>query len=148
VLLGNGDGTFQPARTYGAPNAPQSVRAADLNGGGKIDLVTLNFSDLGVLLGNGDGTFQPPQSVCGVGGPSPPPGSSDFQARVTSVAVGDLNADGKLDLVANGWTSYSILIGYEVDTGYPIYQWYGNNYLTVVLGNGDGTFGPRTSYDA
>jgi hypothetical protein len=112
VLLGNGDGTFQAARTYGAGNSPYSLLAVDLNGDGKTDLVALNGSHLSVLLGNGDGTFQPPLTV-GVSVPSPPPGSSDFEAGVTSVAIGDLNGDGKPDLVANGGTQYSVFIGYD-----------------------------------
>src|SRR5439155_1512105 len=52
VLLGNGDGTFQPAVNSGPGGGPV---VADINGDGKLDLVTGGS----VLLGNGDGTFKP-----------------------------------------------------------------------------------------
>src|SRR5881396_3523331 len=61
VLLGNGDGTFQPARTFGVGTNPQSVAVGDFNGDGKLDLAVANAgaNTVSVLLGNGDGTFQP-----------------------------------------------------------------------------------------
>ena len=76
VLLGNGDGTFQPAATFssGAYNA-SFVAVADVNGDGKPDLIVPNqcmtSSDCGsgspgevsVFLGNGDGTFQTPELI-------------------------------------------------------------------------------------
>src|SRR5207244_5984693 len=84
VLLGDADGTFQPARTSDSDYA-LSITVGDFDGDGKLDLVTTGVWDLRVLLGNGDGTFQAPTT-------SIPFGS------VGSVVVGDFNADGKLDL--------------------------------------------------
>jgi hypothetical protein len=90
VLAGRGDGTFAAASSPPlGRQAFQSV-AADLNGDGKLDLVTAFYRDPGVavLLGRGDGTFQ---------------ASTIYPAgqEVTAVDVGDLNLDGKLDLAVS-----------------------------------------------
>jgi len=125
VLLGNGDGTFQPAVNYGSGGVgSRSVAVADLNGNGIPDLVVASecqtenceTSDgtAGVLLGNGDGTFQ---SVVTYDSGSP---------YSNVVAVGDLRSDGIQDLV--------------VASGY------GSNVLGVLLGNGDGTFQAPVTY--
>ena len=69
VLLGNGDGTFQPVVTYqsGAGGWGTSVVVADVNSDSKLDVVAtdqcasancINTCLVAVLLGNGDGTFQ------------------------------------------------------------------------------------------
>jgi hypothetical protein len=90
VLLGNGDGSFQTAKSITAfgPAFYSGGRTAlaDFNGDGKLDVAT---GELGALfLGNGDGTFQPALALGALG---------------VSTAVGDFNADGKPDLaVANG----------------------------------------------
>ena len=97
VLLGNGDGTFRSVVTYDSGGyEAQSVAVADVNGDGKPYLVAANVCAssnctnegvVGVLLGNGDGTFQAAMSY----------GSGGQDAE--SVAVADVNGDGKPDLV-------------------------------------------------
>src|SRR5450631_603549 len=59
VLLGKGDGTFQPAVAYPSGAMANSLGVADMNGDGHLDIVAGNANNLSVLLGNGDGTFQP-----------------------------------------------------------------------------------------
>jgi hypothetical protein len=130
VLLGNGDGTFQTAVVYGSGgHEPYSVAVADVNGDGKPDLLVANYcasnsnncsnGEVGVLLGNGDGTFQTAVTYS----------SGGFFAD--SVAVADVNGDGKPDiLVAN-------------TGGVPICSGGG---VGVLLGNGDGTFKTAVTY--
>jgi FG-GAP-like repeat len=104
ILIGNGNGTFQAAVNYAAGSAPQAVVSADFNGDGKLDLAVANQSlgagpKVSVLLGNGDGTFRP---LVGYKAENP-----------LSLAVGDMNADGLLDLVVgnNGGGSIQVLPG-------------------------------------
>jgi hypothetical protein len=109
VLLGNGDGTFQAAVESPVGKPSRSLAVADLNGDGIPDLVLVHvgtspdYSDgsVSVLLGKGDGTFQ--ASVDYPSGNAP-----------ISVAVGDFNGDGQLDLVvanADGSKTVSVLLG-------------------------------------
>jgi len=102
VLLGNGDGTFQAANTYdGGAVRNYSVAVTDVNRDGKPDALLANAGggygwdgSVGVLLGNGDGTFQAVLDY----------DSGGFPAR--SLAVADLNADGRPDVVAANYCSY------------------------------------------
>jgi hypothetical protein len=103
ILLGNGDGTFQPAVNYYA-YFPSSLLAADVNGDGKADLIVDSSAPgVGVYVnvGNGDGTFQAGAFL--VGGEN----SSAFVP-----AAGDFNGDGRTDLVVFN-SSLSVLLGDE-----------------------------------
>jgi FG-GAP-like repeat len=100
VLLGNGDGTFQPVITYKSGGGEvTSVAVGDVNGDSKPDLVVTNWcvacaNTVGVLLGNGDGTFHPAFTY------------STGGSEAWSVALADVNGDDRLDLlVANQCTS-------------------------------------------
>src|SRR4029077_8007978 len=120
VILGNGNGTFQPALFSGnSPNGvpPDYLAVGDFNGDGKLDLATARFGTVSVLLGNGDGTFQPAQNTA-------------LNFSVTSLAVGDFNADGKLDLVAT--SNLFVIDGYDPYYGSP----YGHSEgkVNVLLG--------------
>jgi len=137
VQLSNGNGTFAaPALTVASSSAnlptttlpPNPVNVADLNGDKIPDLIVFvppvaasggtpaAPAALQVLLGNSDGTFQKPQALAITAQPANLP-----------LAIGDINGDGKVDLVALGGTA--------------------NNYVQigVALGKGDGTFGTPTT---
>jgi FG-GAP-like repeat/Abnormal spindle-like microcephaly-assoc'd, ASPM-SPD-2-Hydin len=89
VLLGNGDGTFQPP-IYLSNSSGNSVSVADVNGDGKLDIVTNGMT---VLLGNGDGTFTYTFSInLNLNGKSIP-----------DALIGDFNGDGKLDVAIDGY---------------------------------------------
>ena len=123
VLLGNGDGTFQAAVSYGSGGQDaESVAVRDVNGDGNPDLVVANRNgSVGVLLGNGDGTFQTAVTY-GSGG-----------AIASAVAVADLNGDRKPDIVVANHCADSNCV---------------NGSVGVLLGNGDGTFQPAVSYSS
>ena len=102
VLLGNGDGTFQPAVAYSTGGNANAVTIADVNGDGKPDILVANGYGAGVLLGNGDGTFQPVTTYSSGGGVPQP----------QSIAVADVNQDGKPDLLlANNESTAAVLLG-------------------------------------
>jgi len=117
ILLGNGDGTFQPAHTFAVVGAPFGIAAGRIDADRNDDLV-VSASDTGevvILHGNGDGTFQTDDIddryalVAGEVGPTP-----------GGLVLQDLDGDGDADIAV-------------VDSDFSDAVW-------VLLGNGDGTF--------
>jgi hypothetical protein len=115
VLLGNGDGTFQPPLApFALGTFATGMSTADFNRDGKLDLAVLDGDNGGIsiLLGNGDGTFQS--------------GTFISLSYFFQFVIGDFNGDGNVDLAV---------------MGQPTSQY----VLDVFLGNGDGTFQPALS---
>ncbi len=167
ILLGNGDGTFTVGASIAVPSwsvNPEGIVAMDFNGDGKLDLAVTSSNTntptnylVTILRGKADGTFTV--------GNSYPTGNDDF-----SIAAGDFNGDGIPDLaIANYFDdTVTILLGngdgsFTVATGGPVATGSGpfailvgdfNNdgkldlatadytvdTVTILLGNGDGTF--------
>ncbi|HEX5705422.1 MAG TPA: FG-GAP-like repeat-containing protein [Pyrinomonadaceae bacterium] len=112
VLRGKGDGTFHPPLSSSSASSdpgtgPYSIITGDFDRDGKLDLALVDEL-LKIMKGNGDGTFGAPSF------------SFRFRNTAPDVKIGDLNGDGKLDLVASGVFSAQA--------------------LQIMLGVGDGTF--------
>ena len=93
VYFGNGDGTFRFGNNYQAAYQGDTAAAVDINGDGKLDIVT---SGVSVLLGNGDGTFTTDGGVSVMG---------------YNVMIGDFNGDGNLDVATGASNGTYLLLG-------------------------------------
>jgi hypothetical protein len=110
VLLGHGDGTFAEAVFHPVGPVPKASALGDLNGDGKLDLVTANThgnypagsapTDLTVLLGDGAGGFSPGFTL-----------ANDLTPF--NVTVADLNGDGTVDIASANWHSGDVKVHYR-----------------------------------
>jgi hypothetical protein len=121
ILLGNGNGTFQPSLPSFAAFGDAvigGIAAGDFNHDGNLDLVVWNqatqgMSQVAVYLGNGDGTFESPIFA-------------DAGYLPVGMAVGDFNGDGKLDVAM-------------LDTCLSQETCSAGGVVTILLGDGNGT---------
>ncbi len=149
VLLGNGDGTFQPVVAYPSGGfGAASLAVLDVNGDGKLDMVVANCSStsgdctgtsgtvgVGVLLGIGNGTFQ--AAVTYASGGNTPFG----------IAVADLNADSKPDLVVANCEMY--MCGSHPGTiGVLLNGSLGRTKTTLASSASPATFGQSVTFTA
>ena len=162
ILLGNGDGSFRSPTQQTAGNYPFTVAVGDLNGDTNPDLVVGNTisANFGIYLGRGDGTFQPPAMYV------PPSG-----ANASGIALGDFNGDGRLDLASAGTRlavylgngdgtlaapslltagqkTNSVAVGDVNGDGFLdlVVGNYDSGSVSVLLGNGNGTFRTHVDY--
>jgi hypothetical protein len=118
VFLGGGDGTFAAAGSpIGAGSQPEALAIGDLNGDGIPDIAVGDRGDaagsmITILLGQGDGSFTALAPLLIPNASQ----NANLQFDPTSIAIGDVNNDGRPDLVVGGLGT------------------------VVLLGNGDGTF--------
>ncbi|MBA3914112.1 MAG: VCBS repeat-containing protein [Acidobacteriales bacterium] len=112
ILLGRGDGTFEPPLLSSARIKTYDLVAGDVNQDGNIDLVvTDGASGTATLLGDGQGHFMPFSL------------SKDCSLIYGYFFLADFNGDGALDVFKGGFSDYTYASGF-----------------VIALGNGDGSF--------
>ncbi len=167
VLLGNGDGQFHFGATYNDAR-PVALTTGDFNADGRLDLAVANHDGVGsnndkngvsVWLGNGNGTFKFKKAY-------------DIASYPISIATGDLDGNGQLDLVivSSLASNVSVLHGtgggnFVAATGYGLAEEDGSDVvvedldndgdldmagacgraITVLRNNGSGNFQPAVA---
>ena len=169
IFLGYGSEPFAGVTTFttGDDSQPQSVAIGDFNNDSRSDIVVANYgtNNMGIFLGYGNGVFNPMISY-----------STGINSSPYGVAIADLNNDNQLDIVVTnsaidniiifigfGNGSFSLLRTYSTgDRSHPstisINYFNDDNILDIVVANsgtsnllffygqGNGTFGDKSSY--
>ncbi|HXU38060.1 MAG TPA: FG-GAP-like repeat-containing protein [Blastocatellia bacterium] len=138
ILLGTGTGSFGAKTDFGTGSSPASVGVGDFNGDGKPDLAVANFfsSTVSILLNT------TPVGCSGAFSPKTDFSTGNFSE---SVAVGDFNNDGKLDLAVVNLNSSDVTIllgngsgGFSEPAGSPVSAGLGADFVAVADFNLDG----------
>ncbi|HEX3743424.1 MAG TPA: FG-GAP-like repeat-containing protein [Bryobacteraceae bacterium] len=126
ILLGNGDGTFGTPTSFNTNYFAMSMAVGDFNRDGIPDLAVESYSiNVSILLGRGDGTFNTPVDY-------PAGGVVGLYSGQTTIAAGDFNGDGLIDIIN------------LVRSNTPNGNFY--DKLALLPGHGDGTFGTAILY--
>jgi FG-GAP-like repeat/Abnormal spindle-like microcephaly-assoc'd, ASPM-SPD-2-Hydin/FG-GAP repeat len=175
VMLGKGNGTFQPPITLSFNDgifSADALAVGAFSGGSILDVAVWGSTDQGysqveIFLGNGTGdlTYSATYTV---------PNSNNFNNGPNSLVAVDVNGDGKLDLVAltpydgvfvlmgNGNGTFQAPVNYATvnpngpnggvavsdlnGDGHPDLAISASDGLDILLNNGDGTFGAAAYY--
>jgi len=161
IFDGTGNGNLAAPLRYLSGNGPQAIAVGDFNKDGKLDVAVVNLgdADVAIALGNGDGTFQDIESY--ISG-----------SEVRSIAIGDFNKDGKTDFLVNSSTPGNYNVNLFTGNGKGVFTLASTvsfpndvfsiaaqdfnqdksldfvvanqtaNEVSVVFGNGNGTFSP------
>jgi len=163
LMLGNGDGTLQPAVNYPAGLGTVAATAWDFNGDGKADLAVVNYQDstVTIMFGSASGKL--------TSGNTYSTGMGTFPG---AIAVADVNGDGKPDLIVSTFVGIVTLFGNgngtfqsgpstvapaeqpflatgdfnhdgKIDVAVTDYL---TGFVYILLGNGDGTFNLSAQY--
>jgi hypothetical protein len=159
-----GNGNLSAPLSYLSGNSPIAIAVGDFNNDKKLDVAVVNSldADVAIALGNGDGTFADIESF--ISG-----------SQVRSIAIGDFNKDGKTDFLANSSTPGNFNVNLFTGNGKGSFALASTvsfpndvfsitaqdfnqdknldfavanqtaNEVSVVLGNGNGTFSSTIS---
>jgi hypothetical protein len=119
VYPGNGDLTFGPPMTL-AVSAPTSAITGDFNGDGQIDLAVTEVCCSVIVFLNQGGLLFSSSTI-------------NLADDLADITAADLNVDGKLDLIVA-----EFFVGDSISSP---------GMVSVLLGNGDGTFAAEAEYD-
>jgi hypothetical protein len=170
LLLGTGTGKFTQGGTVTVGNNPTSVAVADFNNDGKSDIATVSggFGHLDINLNNGDGTFATAVNYAtGFCANSVVVGDFNHDGQPDlAVACNFPSGDGVSILLGNSDGTFQTFAKYSVGGQTPLTlavadfngdgfqdivtanDQFANNSVSVLMGNGDGTFGTVHVYQA
>lgn len=166
VLLGDGTGIFSTPNNYTVGSSPNSLVLLDIDGDEKLDLVTANrdSNNISVLFGNGLGTFSTPTNYTVGSAPSSIDGADINSDGLLDLAVANRDSNNLSLLLGSETETFSPAISLnlasqpnrvtfddfnddgQADIAVTTGLSNGNNGVSVLLNNGNGTFSSQTDY--
>lgn len=165
-LLGNGDFTFQTPQTFSAAGQPLSIIALDYDNDTLLDLAVANLSGVRLMKGGGNGTFAPGATLGTLSQPSYVAAADLNNDGQLDLAVSHISASSISILLANGSGGFNTKVDYvagggsfgltigdfnqdgskDIATANSLAS--ASDAVSVLLNNGNGTFGAKTDFPA